>query len=73
MARSAIEIEKLDIDERLELIETLWFSLSRDPSSIPVTDAQKAMLDERLDRIDRGDDEGIPWDDVMDRIRNRLK
>lgn len=60
MARSAIEIEKLDIDERLELIETLWFSLSRDPSSIPVTDAQKKMLDERLDRIDQGHDEGIP-------------
>ena len=72
MARSAIEIEKLDVEERLELIETLWESLCRDPASIPVTDAQKKILDERLDRIDAGDDSGSLWNEVKDRILKSL-
>ncbi len=72
MARPAIEIDDLNIEERLELIESLWESLVVDPSNIPVTDAQKKMLDERLDEVDAGDDAGIPWEDVKARIQKRL-
>ncbi len=72
MSRPAIEIDSLNVEERLELIESLWESLVVDPSNIPVTDAQKQMLDERLDEIDAGDDAGIPWEDVKARIQKRL-
>jgi putative addiction module component (TIGR02574 family) len=72
MVRSAIEIEKLGVEERLELIEKLWDSLSGNPDQVPVPDSHKAILDQRLDEIDAGDDAGIPWDDVLIRIRNRL-
>lgn len=72
MSRPAIEIDNLNVEERLELIESLWESLVVDPSNIPVTDAQKQMLDERLDEIDAGDDAGIPWEDVKARIKKRL-
>ena len=66
------EIGNLNVAERLELIESLWESLVADPSNIPVTDAQKQMLDERLDEIDAGDDAGVPWEDVKAGIRKRL-
>ncbi len=72
MSRPGIEIDNLNVEERLELIESLWESLVVDPSNIPVTDAQKQMLDERLDEIDAGDDAGTPWEDVKARIKNRL-
>jgi putative addiction module component (TIGR02574 family) len=72
MARPAIEIDKLNTEERLALIELLWESLVVDPSNIPVTDAQKRMLDERLDEIEAGDDAGAPWDEVKARIKQRL-
>lgn len=72
MARPAIEIEKLNVEERLDLIEALWESLRSDPSQIPVPDSHKAILDERLDEIDAGDDAGIPWDEVLRRVRKRL-
>ena len=72
MARPAIEIEKLNVEERLDLIEALWESLSANPSQIPVPDSHKAMLDERLDEIDAGDDAGIPWNEVLERVRKRL-
>lgn len=73
MARPAIEIDKLGVDERLDLIEELWESLSSDPDQVPVPEAHKAVLDKRLAEIEAGDGAGIPWQEVLDRIRNRLK
>ena len=72
MSTTAVDIEKLNVEERLRLIEALWDSLSSDPSRVPVTQAQKEELDRRLDEIDEGDDVGIPWDVVLERIRKRL-
>jgi len=39
MSRPAIEIDTLNVEERLELIESLWESLTVDPSNIPITEA----------------------------------
>ncbi len=72
MSRPAIEIDNLNVEERLELIQSLWESLVVDPSNIPVTDAQKQLLDERLDAIEAGDDAGSPWEEVKARILKRL-
>jgi putative addiction module component (TIGR02574 family) len=66
---STIDIAKLSAKERLELLEQLWDSLS--PEAIPMTDAQKEELDRRLDELDREGPVGIPWNEVLDRIRNR--
>jgi putative addiction module component (TIGR02574 family) len=66
---STIDIAKLSPEERLELLEQLWDSLSSE--AVPMTDAQKEELDRRLDELDREGPVGIPWNDVLDRIRNR--
>jgi putative addiction module component (TIGR02574 family) len=66
---SAIDIAKLSPEERLELLEKLWDSLSAE--SIPMTDAQEEELDRRLDELDREGPVGIPWNEVIERIRNR--
>ena len=66
---STIDIAKLSPEERLELLEELWDSLS--PEAIAMTDAQTKELDRRLDELDREGPVGIPWNEVLDRIRNR--
>jgi putative addiction module component (TIGR02574 family) len=66
-----LQIEKLSTEERLRLIEQLWESLRATPEAIPLTDAQRAELDRRLDELDGGDVEGIPWNEVLRRIKNR--
>ena len=66
---STIDIAKLSPDERLELLEKLWDSLS--PEAIAMTDAQTKELDRRLDELDREGPVGIPWNEVLNRIRNR--
>jgi putative addiction module component (TIGR02574 family) len=66
-----LQIEKLSTEERLRLIEQLWESLRVSPEAIPLTDAQRAELDRRLDELDQGDVEGIPWNEVLRRIKTR--
>ncbi|MGH8739187.1 MAG: addiction module protein [Burkholderiales bacterium] len=68
---SAIDIANLSPDQRLELLEQLWDSLS--PEAIPLTDAQREELDRRLDELDREGPVGIPWDEMLDRIRDRAR
>jgi putative addiction module component (TIGR02574 family) len=69
MGSSAIEIEKLSPEDRLRLIEELWESLRRQPETVPLTEAQRKELDRRLDELDRGEAETIPWDEVKQRLR----
>jgi putative addiction module component (TIGR02574 family) len=53
------------------MIEELWDSLSDQPGSVPVTDAQRQELDRRLDDLERSGPEGIPWEEVLEQIRTR--
>ena len=72
MNSTNIDIEDLDADQRLQLIERLWDSLEDTPESLPLTEAQRRELNARLDRIDSGDDAGIPWDEVISQIQAKL-
>ncbi len=67
----AIDIVKLAPSERLDLLGQLWDSLTTAPGALPLTSAQRDELDRRLDAPDHEGPSGIPWEDVMQRIRSR--
>ncbi len=69
MAHPRIDIHHLSAAERLRLLEELWDSLSRQPDQVPLTEAQRQDLDRRLDEVEAGDAEGVPWDEVLRQIR----
>lgn len=71
MTNSRLDVKALSAEERLNLIEQIWDSLEAD--DVPVTEAQKAELDRRIEKMDRDGERGIPWQDVLDRIRGRAK
>ena len=71
MANPALNIDDLSPDERLRLLEQLWDSLSRKAESIPLTEAQREELDRRLNDLENDPSGGIPWDEVLERIRGR--
>jgi len=66
-----IDFASLSAEERLQLLEQLWDSLAAAPATVPVTAAQRAELDRRLDELDREGPVGIPWNDVLHAIRTR--
>jgi putative addiction module component (TIGR02574 family) len=73
MSTPAIDITKLAPQERLRLIRDLWESLRADPAAVPLTPAQQAELDRRLDRLDDGDVELVAWDEVKRRLTAHLE
>jgi putative addiction module component (TIGR02574 family) len=67
------DFRELSIAERLQLVEDLWDSIAQDANaeSLPVTDQEKALLDERLAELERDPDAGASWDEVKARILRR--
>jgi putative addiction module component (TIGR02574 family) len=49
----SIEIGKLTTDERLQVLEQIWDSLSDMPEAVPLTQPQHEELDRRLDELDQ--------------------
>jgi putative addiction module component (TIGR02574 family) len=59
-------VRELSVSDRLELIEAIWDTLSHD--DIPITDEDRALIDERLADAERSPDDQRPWEDVRARL-----
>jgi len=68
----AIDVGRLSTDERLDLIEQLWDSLSdEERDSLPLTAEQEKELDRRLDAVESQGPVGISPDELRKRTRSR--
>jgi putative addiction module component (TIGR02574 family) len=65
------EALKLSANERLKLIEALWETLSEE--DIPVTPEERALLDARLDDLEKNPDDQSPWSEVKARLQQRRR
>ena len=65
------EILKLPPDERMRLLEIIWASLASDPSSVPLGDAQRAVIEERLAEHERAPNDVVSRDQVLAEARRR--
>ncbi|MCY4483215.1 MAG: addiction module protein [Spirochaetaceae bacterium] len=68
-----LDIASMTAEERLSLLDALWDSLAATPEAIPLTEAQCAELDRRLDDLEVEGPVGIPWEDVLSRISSRRR
>jgi putative addiction module component (TIGR02574 family) len=69
MGKLSVDIHSLATEDKLDLIEQIWESLSANPQSVPLTVAQREELDRRLDEMEADGGDGIPWEQVLNRIR----
>ena len=63
------EILKLPVEERLRLVELIWESLAVDAAVLPLHDAHRAVLDERLAEHERSPDDIATRDEVLEQAR----
>jgi putative addiction module component (TIGR02574 family) len=63
------ELVRLTPPERLALISQLWDSLEDD--QLPLTAAQRAELDRRLETLDQDRREGITWAALKTELEQR--
>ena len=66
----ALGIEKLSVEERLVLVEELWDSIAE---ATPLSEAQRAELDRRLEEHKKNPENAVPWETVKASIISRLK
>jgi putative addiction module component (TIGR02574 family) len=65
------KVVSLSPAERLELIGAVWDSLS--PDDLPVTDAERALLDSRIADMERNPEDQSSWPDVKTRLERLLR
>ena len=65
------ELLNLSIAERIQLVEDLWDSIVHTPELVPVTDAQKAELDQRLERFEQNPTAARAWEEVKNSLKSR--
>ena len=66
------KLHDLPIEERLRLVEALWDSIAADAQALPLTEAQRAELDSRLDAYAIDRIAGRPGAEVLRDLRQRL-
>jgi putative addiction module component (TIGR02574 family) len=62
-------IASLPRDEQLDLVEAVWDGLVANDEAPVITDAQRRVLDQRLDAMVREPDANLSWDEVCARVR----
>lgn len=65
-------IDRLNVDDRLALVEEIWASICADAKVFPLSDAQRAELDRRVADDNAFPDDVVPWDQVKASVRARL-
>ena len=65
---SLSHVLELPVEDRLRLVEMIWDSISAMPEAVPITDALRADLDDRLRALEERPASTYDWDEVKSRI-----
>jgi len=63
------EILKLPAEERLRLVELIWESLAAEPSDVPLGDAHRRVIDERIAEHERDPADVVSREEVLAQAR----
>lgn len=69
----SLGLDRLGIDERLELVEEILASLADNAGTYPLSAEQKAVLDDRLAAYKQNPADVVPLSDVMAVVTKRIQ
>lgn len=64
------EVTKLPASERFEFMSAIWQTF--DPTDAPVSQAEKQLLDARLQDLEDNPEDQAPWSEVNKRLKDQL-
>lgn len=65
-------IERLALEDRLDLVEQIRDSIATDSASLPLTDAQRIELERRLAGHEENPDDVVSWDEIRSAASKHL-
>jgi putative addiction module component (TIGR02574 family) len=66
-------IRRLSVPERVRLVQDIWDTLQPTAEDLPLTSAQREVIDRRLAEHQADPSSAIPWEEVRARLESRLK
>ncbi|HYX27406.1 MAG TPA: addiction module protein [Pyrinomonadaceae bacterium] len=63
----------LPLEQRVQLIDTLWESVAQEGYEPPLTPQQADELDRRLAAHRRNPDDVIPWESIMEEFNQKYR
>ena len=67
-----VEIAKLSIAERIQLVEDLWDGIASEaPDSVSLTPEQRAEIERRLEAHDADSSAAVSWESVRSELFKR--
>ena len=68
---TATDTLELSVQERIQLVEDIWDTITAESTSVELTEDEKRIIDTRLDKYHQNPESGSPWEDVYKRIVSR--
>ena len=65
-------IDRLNVEDRLALVEEIWATICADTGAFALTDEQRRELDRRVADDEAFPDDVVPWDEVKAAARSRI-
>ena len=66
------QLAKLSTDEKLQLVEDLWDSIASAPRDLPVSDAERVLLEERWAAHRQNPDAALTLEEFKQRLAKLL-
>ena len=63
---------KLSVDERINLVQTLWDSIAADTEVSEISEEHKKILDKRLEAHQNNPSDIVSWDDIKKNAKKIL-
>ena len=64
---------RLTIDQQIDYVQDLWDHIAPDVEQVPLTAAQRRLLDDRLAAHKAAPNDGRPWREVFEDLQRRLR
>jgi putative addiction module component (TIGR02574 family) len=68
----SLGIDRLGLEERLNLVEEIWDTIGAKDEEVPLTGAQRAELERRIAEDDANPSNTVSWDEVKASARSRI-
>lgn len=64
--------DEMSVEEQIEYVQSLWDRIAETPESVPVPEAHRSVIKQRLAAHRRDAGAAMPWPEARDRIEKKL-
>ena len=65
--------DELPVEDQIDYVQSLWDRIAERAGQVPLHEWQQKLLEERLAAHRAAPHEARPWEEVVDRLQQRLR